>query len=458
MRTIQNETGFIFNDFSFYFKTILCILLVYKSFSIYAQSTYSKTDTFSNNKLFISWAKNHAFPLQNSDSAIGNVDLQPLKKMIGKSRIVALGEPAHGFHETVAFRNRMFRFLVENCGFTTIVLEAGLGESRLAAEFVAGGGGTAEIAAGKLTIGKPAPETIELLHWMKEYNGNPAHKVKVKIYGMDMQIMGFPGDTTPSHAALDEALTYLSHVDPKLATNITSALSPYINRLSVAGYPLLSSEEHDRLSATLDDLITIFERQRIKFIANGSKESYEWAYRNAIVARQTDRMVRVLPADQPGKIPPEAWMAMNARDAAMAENVIWILNNQTYGGRVFVYAHNAHVKNAETIGGVWDAFAQPPNSTAQYLRSILGSDLFIVGTSFAPSAISAQPSSLDIALLKVGNPRFILDLRKAFNNPPVAAWLAIRRPMEANIVTYITLPTSIAFDALLFLNKTMLDR
>jgi len=74
MRTIQNETGFIFNDFSFYFKTILCILLVYKSFSIYAQSTYSKTDTFSNNKLFISWAKNHAFPLQNSDSAIGNVE------------------------------------------------------------------------------------------------------------------------------------------------------------------------------------------------------------------------------------------------------------------------------------------------------------------------------------------------------------------------------------------------
>lgn len=455
MRTPPDKTTFVFIPFPFYFKTILCLLLVTcKSFWIYAQSPSSGTDTFLNSKPFITWAKLHAFPLQNSDSTTGSTDLQPLKKMIGDAHVVALGEPAHGFHEPLAFRNRMFRFLVQNCGFTTIVLEASLSDSRFAADFIAGGPGTAEAAAAKLTIGNPAPENIELLEWMRKYNAIPAQSHKVKFYGMDMQLKGYPGDKTPSHHALDETLAYLNQVNQKVAMKITSALAPYINRLSVANYPLLSLEEHNLLSTTLDDLIALFERERIKFIAVTSKERYEWAYRNAIVARQTDRMVRVSPPEQPGKIPPEAWIVINARDAAMADNLMWILNYQTTGGKVFVFAHNAHVKNAETVGGVWNAFAQPPNSTGQYLRSLLGNDLFIIGSSCAPSVATAQPGSLDSALLEVGKPRFLLDLRAAASSSTqIGSWLARRRPMEANTVSYLLLRPSDAFDALLFINK-----
>lgn len=448
---IKKNTGFAFIKFSF--LTALSLSMIAKPSLNYAQAMLSKSDTASDSQLFVGWAKDHVQPLQNSDNATGTTDLQPLKKMINKARIVALGEPAHGLHETVAFRNRLFRFLVENCGFTTIVLEAGLAETRLAADFVAGNGGTAEAAVRKQTIGNPAPETIALLEWMRTYNSNPAHKVKLQIYGMDMQLIGFPGDTTPSHAALDQALAYLSHVDSPSGREMAIAFSPYLNRLSVAKYPLLSRQEHDKLSALLDDLIALFERQRIKFIDGSSKEAYDWGYRNAIVARQTDRMARVMPPDQPGKIPPEAWRAMNTRDAAMADNVAWILNNQSDGGKVLVYAHNAHVKNAPTAGGVWDAFAQPPNSTGQYLRSMFSDDLFIIGTSCNPSAKTAQPGSLDLALLNIGKPRFLLNLRGASDNVQAAKWLASRRPMEANTVSYITLSASTAFDAVVLLNK-----
>lgn len=453
MLTSPDKINFNFHLFYYFFQITLCLLLTCKPIPSDAQAKSDCMDTFLNSKPFISWAKVHAFPLQNSDSATGSSDLRPLKKMIGNACVVALGEPAHGFHEPLAFRNRMFRFLVENCGFTTIVLEASLPESRFAADFVAGRSGTAEAAAAKLTIGKPAPENIELLEWMRKYNANPAHSHKVKFYGMDIQLKGYPGDTTPSHHGLDEALAYLSEVDPKEKMKAASALAPYMNRLSVAKYPLLSLDEHNRLSASLDDLIALFERERIKFIAVTSRERYEWAYRNAIVARQTDRMVRISPLEQPGKIPPEAWMAVNTRDAAMADNLIWILNNEVTGGKVLVFAHNAHVKNAETVGGVWNAFAQPPNSTGQYLRSILGNDLFIIGSSCAPSAATAQPCSLDSALLEVNKPRFLLDLRTAASNSQIASWLGIRRPMEANMVTYLMLSTSTAFDALLFINK-----
>jgi erythromycin esterase len=435
------------------FSLVLFLCMLLCMFGL-AQSQVEKTDTFLNSKPFISWAKEHALSLQNSDSATGDADLRPLKEMIGKARVVALGEPAHGYHEPLAFRNRLFRFLAENCGFTSFVLEGGLAESRLAADFVAGGSGTAKAAAAKLSIAGPSPENIELLVWMRKYNADPANKQKLHFYGMDMELIGFPGDTTPAHASLDEALNYLKKVDAKEAANITAALAPYINRLSVANYPKLSLEESNKLSTILADLISLFARERNNFIRNSSAESYEWAHRNAMVAQQTNYMVSVTPPDQPGKIPAEAWRTVNARDSAMADNVMWVLQHRSDGGKVFVFSHNAHVKNEVTIGGVWDAFAKPPNGMGQYLRAMLGNDLLIIGSSCNPTINTAQPGSLDKALVQVDKPRFILDLRPAALNPPAASWLAMKRPMEANTVSYFLLHVREAFDAILFMNKT----
>ena len=219
-----------YNLKSFTFKrAIFFIGLLCVSFGIHAQPIAALPDTFASSDPFISWAKDHAFPLQNSDAAKGDADLKPIKKMIGSARVVALGEPAHGLHTPIAFRNRLFKFLVENCGFTTIVIEAGLAESRLADAFVTEGRGTPEAAEASLNIDNPSSENIELMQWMRQYNKDPAHTRKIKFYGMDMQLKGFPGDTRPSHDALDEALAYLRRVDTSSANQVITALSPYIN-------------------------------------------------------------------------------------------------------------------------------------------------------------------------------------------------------------------------------------
>jgi len=137
----------------------------------------------------------------------------------------------------------------------------------------------------------------------------------------------------------------------------------------------------------------------------------------------------------------------------MAEDVKWILEREGPESRIFVYAHNAHIINAAIKGGVWDAFARPPNSTGQHLRSDPGNRVVIIGTSFAQPASSVQPGSLDAALAQVGLSGFLLDLRPAYSDPAVSAWLRFERPMQANIVTFLTIPTSIAFDAILFIDK-----
>jgi erythromycin esterase len=435
------------------FSLMLCFLLG-QAAAVKAQSSPVKTDLSISNEPFINWAKANAISLQETDKAVGYDDLQPLKKMMGNARVVGLGEASHGMHEPQAFRNRLFKYLVEQCGFTTIVLEAGIAESEEATTFVANGTGSPQSGAKKMTIANASPENIELMEWMRQYNTNPLHEIKLKWYGMDMQMIGYPGDTVSRHAAIDITLRYLRKIDPESAVKITAALLPYMSRLSVANYPALNQQDHDRLSATLDDMIALIERERINFIAKSSENEYNWAHRIAIAARQTDRLARVTPLDPPGNIPPGAWVAVNTRDAAMADNIKWIADNLA-GGKVLVYSHNAHVKNATTSGGIWDAFTRAPHAMGQYLKSALGDDYFVIGTSIYPEKKTAQPGSVDLALLDVGKPCFVVDLKAAAaSDPRVKSWLSVIRPMEANVHFFLNMPIGTAFNALVLLDKS----
>src|SRR5882762_7369931 len=87
------------------------------------------------------WAITRAIPIRTTDGETTAADLLPLKQLVGLARVVTYGEPTHGSHEPLAFRNRLFRFLVEQMGFTAIALESGFTESSSARSFIEGGEG-----------------------------------------------------------------------------------------------------------------------------------------------------------------------------------------------------------------------------------------------------------------------------------------------------------------------------
>ncbi len=401
---------------------------------------------------FERWAAAHALPIQTVEPGSDAADLRRLSPLIGAARVVAFGEPAHGVHEPLAFRNRLFRYLVEELGFTAIVLESGLPESRPIDHFVAGAPGDAgQIVRGNLNFGE-FRENEDLVRWMREYNADPAHRRKIRFYGMDLSLGG-PIGTTPKPAALDAALSYLVRVDSMSAQRIRETLQPLLARLpGMVSAASFSQAEQDALSATMDDLIALLERGRPGFIAATSEADYEWGHRNAVVALQTVRLFRLVPpelADGPpkrvaGGFPPEVRRVLSARDTAMAENVRWVLAQEGQAGRVLVFAHNGHVMN-------------DGHATGRYLRSALGDDLVIIGSSSAGSAswLSAgppDPGSVDAALARVGLPRFLLDLRAPGTGQAVTAWLAEPRALRSNFTTYMTQAPGVAFDALLYLD------
>lgn len=427
---------------------LLAITIAASSFTVGGQGGVESLD---------SWVLARALQIDTTELAGDQSDMRRLSQLVGSARVVALGEPAHGAHEPLAFRNKLFRYLVEERGFTAIAIESGLPESRRIDEFVAGGPGEVEgVVRDGLTFRFDRfRENHELVQWMRAYNANRANSRKIRFYGIDLSLGG-PTGGTPTPVALQMALSYVARVDTENATRLRQTLEPFLTRLPTATAQSFSRAEHDTMTAAIDDLISLLERERPAFVMATSTADYEWAHHVARVAQQGDRMFRLEPPDPPGGgVPPTAWQAVNVRDAAMAENARWALAREGPDGRVLLFAHNAHVMNAAAQGGDWSVYERPPNAMGVHLRAALGNDLVIIGSSAEKNgtglpAASPDPMSIDAALARVGLRRFIVDLRAAPDGArPV--WVAQRHTLRANFTLRMTVIPGAAFDAFLFI-------
>jgi erythromycin esterase len=404
--------------------------------------------------VFVKWAAAQAIPLRTVEADGDASDLPPLKAIVGPARVVALGEPTHGAHEPLAFRNRLIRFLVEQMGFTAVALETGFTESGLIERFIAGGpGDPGRVVRDGMTWGfGQYPENEELIRWLREYNANAAHPRKIHFYGIDLS--GGNGSGFPdARRSVDAVLELLARADPDEVRGMRQRLDPLLDRFSSKGYADLSPVERGRLLAGLAELDVAVERNRSALIRLSSAEEYQRAVHNLVVARQLNHRFEISP---PGtEIPPDEVRGYSARDSAMANNVRWALESEGAHGRLFVFAHNVHVMNSPVEGGIWSALQPPPSALGKLLRAALGRDLVIVGASAGTASgglppMEADPASLDAILARVAIPRFVVDLRPARDEPPVLALLSMRRPLHANLKTHFTMTPATAFDALFY--------
>src|ERR1041384_4851663 len=89
---------------------------------------------------FLSWARSGLHSVSTASGA-SQADLEPFRKIAGNARAVAVGEAFHGTAEGLAFRNRLFRYLVDNLGFRVIAIESGITEGRVVHDYIAGSSG-----------------------------------------------------------------------------------------------------------------------------------------------------------------------------------------------------------------------------------------------------------------------------------------------------------------------------
>lgn len=404
---------------------------------------------------FVTWARTQAIDLPVCASIFSGADYSSLAKSFGGARVVALGEPVHGAHEPLAFRNCLFRYLVEKQGFTAIALESGLHESRRLHDYAAGGpGDVADVARGGFTWGFwRYPENIELLEWVRAYNMDPRRTRKVAVYGIDMSGGDADGAWARARITLDDALAYLARAAPARSARVRQDIAPFLGRFSAPAYRALPGKERTKLRRSLGHILKLFDSNRAALLAASSQEDFDWAKQNVVAAQQLQTLFDVSDAPDPnGRLLPGDYRADAAREIAMADNALWALDREGAKGRILLFAHNGHVMNTRTRGGIWAVYSRPPAAMGLHLRRALGRDLLVMGGSSPTRSDGAGgPGEVDVALARVGREGFVVDLRAAVGDP--AQWLSSERSLSANYTTESVVVPQRAFDLLVFFNR-----
>src|SRR5262245_1229078 len=134
----------------------------------------------------IAWLKANALPLATAEPANSFQDLEPLRPMLSKARIVSLGEATHGTREFFQLKHRLMEYCISKLGFTIIAFEANYGTTLAVNDYVLHGKGNAsDVVAG---MGFPiwdTEEVLALVEWVRMWN--LSHERKVKFHGLDMQ-------------------------------------------------------------------------------------------------------------------------------------------------------------------------------------------------------------------------------------------------------------------------------
>src|SRR4051812_40782259 len=107
--------------------------------------------------------------------------------MVGRARVVGMGEATHGTREFFQFKHRMLEFLVEEMGFTAFALEVDSATALRVDAYVRGGAGqAAAIVRGMRYWIWDTEEIVALVQWIRQHNLKPTTKHPVRFYGIDM--------------------------------------------------------------------------------------------------------------------------------------------------------------------------------------------------------------------------------------------------------------------------------
>ncbi|GGU02232.1 MULTISPECIES: erythromycin esterase family protein [Streptomyces] len=392
-----------------------------------------------------------AHPLRSTDPGGRTADLRALSGMVGDAKVVGLGEATHGSHEFFAMKERVFRHLVEERGFTTFGLEMSWSAGLRIDEYLQGGPGDPRRIAEETLAGSPweREEFVSLIGWMREHNRRHPDR-RVHFMGDDL------GGPKLGDHIFERVLSSVRETRPEALPRLTElygGLRPFDDIFDYLRKPVGEREEN---AARAKEALDLVAEQH----AADDGDDYAWTVQHARNIAQTFAFATIDLAD-----PASITAAERLRDQAMADNVLWWQRHT--GHKMLLSAHNGHIGYLSTHPDMY------PRTQGAVLRDRLGRDYAAIGFSFAGGSFLTKNSSLggdwkpvtvpaarpgmnEHTLDRVRYRDFYLDLRTA----PVAArtWLDRARPVYDAGSTFTpdplpTLALSRAYDILIHLHR-----
>lgn len=258
-----------------------------------------------------------------------------------EAQIVALGEATHGNKEFQQLRLDVFQVLVEKYGVRAFALEGDFGGCEAINRYIHGADGTAAEALSATGFAIYRTEEMEnLVEWMRNYNASAAQGDDLRFYGFDME---------------QRAYTYRYLLEAVHKANIEAA-----------EFEKMWNSEAD----TYADGYTTEQRTEI---INAVKEQLPpedvQAIHFADILLQNIKLGKYI--DDSGELNAQ-------RDRMMAENTLWILQQEQARGnsRIMISGHNNHIMQCKNAG---------TPVLGSLLAENLGDGYFAIGTDFYKS-------------------------------------------------------------------------
>lgn len=255
-----------------------------------------------------------------------------------QAQIIALGEATHGNREFQQLRLDVFRTLVENYGVRAFALEGDFGGCEAINRYIHGGDGTAmeALSATGFAIYRTG-EMENLVEWMRNYNASAAEGDDLRFYGFDMERRAY------SYRYLLEAMRE--------------------NDVDSAELEMIWDSEKDAYADT-------YSAEQRAAIISAAKEALPQDDTQAV--HFADILLQNI---ELGKYINDVGELNAQRDRMMAENTLWILQQEQARGncRIMISGHNNHVMRCQN--------GDLP-VTGSLLAESLSDGYFIIGTDF----------------------------------------------------------------------------
>jgi erythromycin esterase-like protein len=306
----------------------------------------------------------------------------------------------------------------------------------------------------------------ELVEWMRRYNADPAHRVKLQFYGFDSptEMTGTDSPRQLLHFALD----YLASVDAASAEAHRQRIDELLGQDADWENPAALmdptksiglSPAASALRVETEELISELRLRRPEWVAKSGDARYLEAAQHASVARQMLNYHAAL-ARQSDKRLVEL---LGIRDAMMADNLAYAVSRERGRGKVLAFAHNSHLKRGQAHWQLgpnaltwWPAGAHL-NEMFGPRYAVIGS---AVGVSDANGIASPEAGTLEARLTAAAGPARFIPTHKGQQFPTAAIAALPTRSGSARNPTYFALtPQSLTdFDGLAVLNSTAYSR
>lgn len=416
------------------------------------------------------WIQQEAIPFAVDSPETFNAAVDKLIASLGDTvELLGLGEPLHGGEDFLILRNRLFQRLVEAYGYRAIAIESSFPKSHVANEYIAGRSSasydTLKDTGFSHGFGQLAANR-ELVEWMRQYNTDPAHPIKLQFYGFDSPTE-MTGTDSPRQL-LYFVLDYLAGLNDASAEAYRQRIDPLLGQDSDWENPAAMmdpsksiglSPEATALRIETEELISELLTRRPELVAKSDEGRYVEALQFAVEARQLLNYHAELARASDKRV----MRLLGIRDAMMADNVAYIVSRERRRGKVFIFAHNSHLRRGETQWQLGpDLLTWWP--VGAHLNAMFDSRYAVIGSAVGVSADNgigqSEVGTLEARLTATPGPARLIPTYRGQGLPTAEfAALPMRSGSAVNSTYFPLTPQSITdFDWLVALNSTTYTR